>query len=67
VDFVLPLAVSQPTCVAFGGPELKSAICDLVPYQGMDTQAREAEPQAGNLFIFETDIIGIEDPLFQPG
>jgi hypothetical protein len=33
----------------------------------MDTQARKAEPQAGNLFIFQTDIKGIEDPLFQPG
>jgi hypothetical protein len=35
-------------------------------YQGLDAQAREAEPEAGNLFIFETDIQGIADPLFKP-
>jgi sugar lactone lactonase YvrE len=66
VDFVLPLPVSQPTCVAFGGPTLNQLFITSA-YQGMDTQARKAEPQAGNLFIFQTDIKGIEDPLFQPG
>lgn len=66
VDFVLPLPVSQPTCVAFGGPTLNHLFITSA-YQGMDAQARNAEPQAGNLFIFQTDIKGIEDPLFQPG
>jgi sugar lactone lactonase YvrE len=65
VDFVLPLAVSQPTCVAFGGPELNLLFVTSA-YQGMDTEDCAAEPQAGNLFIFQTDIKGIEDPKFQP-
>jgi len=65
VDFVLPLAVSQPTCVAFGGPELNLLFVTSA-YQGMDKEARTAEPWAGNLFIFETNIKGVEDPKFQP-
>ena len=64
-DFILPLPVSQPTCVAFGGPELNRLFVTSA-YQGLDAQAREAEPEAGNLFIFETDIQGIADPLFKP-
>lgn len=66
VNFVLSLPVSQPTCVAFGGPEL-SRLFITSAYQGLGAEDRSAQPEAGNLFIFETDIKGIADPLFQPG
>lgn len=65
IDFVLSLPVSQPTCVAFGGPELNRLFITSA-YQGLDAEARAAQPEAGNLFIFETDIAGIADPQFQP-
>ena len=64
VDFVLALPVSQPTCVSFGGPDLNQLFITSA-YQGMDVKARKAEPQAGNLFIFQTDIKGIGDPTFK--
>jgi hypothetical protein len=31
----------------------------------MTPDARKAEPEAGNVFIFQTDIEGIADPRFQ--
>ena len=65
IDFILPLPVSQPTCAAFGGPELNMLFVTTA-YQGMTPEAREAEPEAGNLFVFQTDIKGIADPLFRP-
>jgi sugar lactone lactonase YvrE len=64
-DFILPLPVSQPTCVAFGGSDLNSLFVTSA-YEGLDAEARATQPEAGNLFIFETDIKGIADPQFQP-
>lgn len=54
----VPLPVSQPTCVAFGGPNL-----DLM----FVTSARESisewalarEPEAGDLFVFQTPFKGV--------
>jgi sugar lactone lactonase YvrE len=65
IDFILPLPVSQPTCAAFGGPDLNMLFITTA-YQGMTPEARKAEPEAGNLFIFQTDIKGIADPVFMP-
>lgn len=65
IDFILPLPVSQPTCAAFGGPDLNMLFI-TTSYQGMTSEAREAAPEAGNLFVFQTDITGIADPLFRP-
>ena len=64
-DFILPLPVSQPTCVAFGGSDLNRLFVTSA-YEGLDAEARATQPEAGNLFIFETDIKGIADPQFQP-
>lgn len=65
VDFVLPLPVSQPTCVAFGGPDLNLLFVTSA-YQGMSADKRAAEAGAGDLFIYQTDVCGIADPEFQP-
>ena len=64
-DFILSLPVSQPTCVAFGGSDLNRLFVTSA-YEGLDAEARATQPEAGNLFIFETDIKGIADPQFQP-
>ncbi len=63
VDFILPLPVSQPTCVAFGGPQLDKLFVTSAS-QGFDQQALLAEPEAGNVFVFQTNISGIADPRF---
>lgn len=59
----IALPVSQPTCVAFGGPEL----CHLfitTAREGLSRDAATAEPQAGDVFVYQTDISGVKAPLF---
>ena len=63
VDLILPLPVSQPTCVAFGGPQLDMLFVTSAS-QGLDKQALLAEPEAGNIFVFQTNIIGTTDSRF---
>ena len=63
--FVLDTPASQPTCVAFGGPNLDllfvtSARQDLAP------EALAAEPDAGNAFIYQLNVRGLEDAPFRP-
>ncbi len=63
VDFVLPLPVSQPTCVAFGGPKLDRLFVTSAT-QGFDEQTLSAEPEAGNVLVFQANISGIADARF---
>jgi L-arabinonolactonase len=63
VDFVLPLPVSQPTCVAFGGTRLDRLFVTSAT-QGFDEQTLSAEPEAGNVLVFQTNISGIADARF---
>lgn len=63
VDFILPLPVSQPTCVAFGGPQLDRLFVTSAT-QGFDQQALLAEPEAGNVLVFQTNITGTPDSRF---
>ena len=64
-DFILPLSVSQPTCVAFGGLQMDRLFVTSA-HQGLSAEARAGQPDAGNLLVFQTDIQGIQDPLFMP-
>jgi sugar lactone lactonase YvrE len=63
VDFVLPLPFSQPTCVAFGGPQLDRLFITSAT-QGLDRQALLAQPEAGNVLVFQTNITGTPDSRF---
>lgn len=63
IDFILPLPVSQPTCVAFGGPQLDRLFITSAT-QGLDKQALLAQPEAGNVFVFQTNITGTPDSRF---
>ena len=65
VDLIIPLPVSQPTCVAFGGPQLDLLFITSAR-QGLKPEALEAQPEAGNVFVFQTDVTGISDPAFKP-
>ena len=64
-DFVLPLSVSQPTCLAFGGPQMDRLFVTSA-HQGLSGEALVAQPEAGNLLVFQTDVQGIQDPVFIP-
>ena len=63
IDFILPLPLSQPTCVAFGGPQLDRLFITSAT-QGLDKSALLAEPEAGNVLIFQTNINGTADSRF---
>ena len=64
-DFVVALSISQPTCLAFGGPQMDRLFVTSA-HQGLSAEARAEQPEAGNLFVFQTDTKGIQDPLFEP-
>ena len=65
IDLVLSVPASQPTCVAFGGA-LLNLLFVTSAREGLSPEALAAEPEAGNLFVFETDVVGIRESLFEP-
>jgi len=58
------LPVTQPTCVAFGGDAFDLLIVTSAR-ETLDASALKAEPQAGNLFIFKTDVAGREESRYR--
>ncbi|WP_323816386.1 SMP-30/gluconolactonase/LRE family protein [Cellvibrio sp. NN19] len=63
VDFILPMPVLQPTCVAFGGENL-NLLAVTSARVGLSDETLQQQPQAGNLFIFQTDVMGLEEAKF---
>ncbi|WP_157960454.1 SMP-30/gluconolactonase/LRE family protein [Marinimicrobium alkaliphilum] len=61
----LPLPVSQPTCVAFGGPDLRWLLVTSARV-GLDETDLEAQPEAGHLFIFASDTQGLPCDFYRP-
>jgi len=59
VDTRLSLPTSQPTCVAFGGPNL-----DLLFVTTAWSEMHTKEPQAGDVFIFQTPYQGLQETEF---
>lgn len=53
----LDLPVSQPTCVAFGGPDLDHLIVTSAR-DGLSPDALKREPLAGSLFVYRTNARG---------
>lgn len=64
-DLVLDVPTRQPSCVAFGGLDLNLLFVTSA-WQDMPPEARSADTQAGNLFIYETPFTGlIESPFIE--
>jgi L-arabinonolactonase len=63
VDCKFDLPVSQPTCLAFGGPDLDH-IFVTTAHEGLDPARREAEPLAGKVLILRTGHVGLLSPKF---
>jgi L-arabinonolactonase len=63
VERELLLPVSQPTCIAFGGPQM-----DLLFVTSARDELSAAElvqqPLAGNMFVYQTDVRGVADARF---
>lgn len=64
LDFSLELPVSQPTCVAFGGPDL-NLLCVTTANENLTDDALKSQPEAGNLFIYQVEATGLPAPLFK--
>ena len=63
IDCKLKLPISQPSCVALGGPNLDWLIVTSAR-QDLSQQQLALEPEAGNLFIYQLKgITGIEEPI----
>lgn len=65
IDKVLKLPVSQPTCVAFGGPEL-NWLCVSTARLGLSARQLQEQPEAGNVFIYDSPFKGLEECRFKP-
>jgi sugar lactone lactonase YvrE len=62
VDRILDVPVSQPTCVAFGGPNL-----DLLFVTSAQSGLKHSETGAGDLFVYNVGVRGIEESRFRIG
>jgi len=65
IGLVLPMPVTQPTCMAFGGPDLNILFITTAT-QDLDSKTLEQTPGAGNLFIYETEYTGLLESPFKP-
>jgi sugar lactone lactonase YvrE len=60
IDMQLDVAVTQPTCVAFGGPDLDHLLITTAR-DGLDESRLRREPLAGHLLIYKTGVTGLEE------
>ena len=60
---ILDVPCLQPTCVAFGGPELNHLFVTSA-CEGLGHQRLSSQPANGNLFVFETPYKGLVEPEF---
>ena len=54
---------SQPTCIAFGGPELNLLLVSSAT-EGLSENELLNQPRAGDVFIYKTNTKGIQEPQF---
>jgi L-arabinonolactonase len=57
IEREVPLPVSNPTCLAFGGPDL-DILFVTTAWFSLDEAQRAREPLAGNLFAFRPGVVG---------
>jgi sugar lactone lactonase YvrE len=58
LDLVINMPVSQPSCVAFGGPDLDLLLVTSAQF-GLTPEQLAAEPGAGHMFIYRTNFKGM--------
>jgi sugar lactone lactonase YvrE len=63
IDLEVTLPVSQPTSCIFGGPDY-SDLYVTSAWNGLSAEARQKEPQAGDLFVIKTQVKGWPEPNF---
>ena len=65
VDLVLQVPATQPSCVAFGGPNLDMLFVTTAR-EGLSPEELAKQSEAGNVLIYQTDVSSIADPQFNP-
>ena len=65
VDRIIELPVSQVTCPAFGGEDLKTLYITSAR-ENMTPEQLEREPLAGSIFAIRVDVPGQPEPLLKP-
>jgi L-arabinonolactonase len=60
IERCIPLPVSQPSCVAFGGADLNLLFVTTARFDFTPDQLAN-QPLAGALFVFETDVTGLPE------
>lgn len=63
IDTVLQLPVSQVTCLTFGGKDLKQLYITTANF-GLSDEELAAQPEAGNVFIYQTNVQGLREMAF---
>ena len=63
VDRVVHVPVSQVSCPALGGPELKTLFITTAA-KNLSAEQRAAEKVAGGVFAIEVDVPGQQEPVF---
>lgn len=64
VDRILNVPASQPTCVAFGGPELDRLFVTSAR-EGLDAGKLIQQSDAGSVFVYEVGIKGLPEPQYR--
>ncbi len=63
IDRVIAMPVSQPTCVAFGGPQMDTLYITSARYRMPEEKLRR-EPLAGAIFAYRSGTQGLPDARF---
>jgi sugar lactone lactonase YvrE len=65
IDRTLEVPASQPTCVCFGGPDL-DILCVTSAREGLDKSTLQAEPNAGDVFLYRAGVQGLPESEYRP-
>lgn len=64
IESVLDVPASQPTCVAFGGPDMNLLFVTSAR-EGLSEETLQSQPNAGDVFVYETPWRGLPEPRFR--
>ncbi|MBX9731411.1 MAG: SMP-30/gluconolactonase/LRE family protein [Sphingomonas sp.] len=64
-DQILTLPVSQPTCVAFIGPDLRM-LAITTARDGLEPAALADQPLAGDILVYKTIVAGLPEMQYHP-
>lgn len=65
IDQILSVPVSQPTCVAFIGPDLRT-LAITTAKDGLEPAALADQPLAGDILAYKTTVAGLPEMRYHP-